>query len=509
MHMPHVIVIGAGPAGVLAAIRAADLGARTTLVTSTEFGGMAANEGPVPVRTLAHAARLLRDARQLPRYGITESEPVLRFDRLLARVREVVQDVRAHSALRERIDALGVTLHEHCGPVRFTGPHCIETASGLEFEAERFIICTGGVSRQLAIPGIELTSTQSNIWGSTAVPPSMLVIGAGNTGVQVASMFHAFGTKVQLFEAGHRILPTEDEAIAAAVAAELRASGVTTHERFGAITSFEKTSAGVRMNFRDGRQHQSVEAAVAVVATGWVADTTSLNLRAAGVELESRGSIKVDEFLRTSAPHIFAAGDVTGRLMLVPGAIEDGFLAATNAVQGPRHPLRQRASPSGSFTHPEYAQVGLTEAKARETHDVVTTVMPFDSAVRAIIEDRTFGFCKLVVDRASCRILGCHVVGERAVEITQLAAIAMSAQMSVDALARVAISFPTYAEILVYAAVRAATELGLPLSGQAEQLAANQNPPGERAGSTGTSSELTALSPKNLMNEHMSISGGS
>jgi dihydrolipoamide dehydrogenase len=114
--------------------------------------------------------------------------------------------------------------------------------------------------------------------------------------------------------------------------------------------------------------------------------------------------------------------------------------------------------------------VGLTEAKARESHDVVTTVMPFDSAVRAIIEGRTFGFCKLVVDRASCRILGCHVVGERAVEIAQLAAVAMTAQMRVDELARAAISFPTYAEVLFYAAVRAAIELGLPLSGQAEHV---------------------------------------
>ena len=186
--------------------------------------------------------------------------------------------------------------------------------------------------------------------------------------------------------------------------------------------------------------------------------------------MAARGTIQVDEFLRTSAPHIFAAGDVTGRLMLVPGAVEDGFVAATNAVHGPTLPLPRRVSPSGSFTHPEYAQVGLTEAKARESHDVVTTVMPFDSAVRAIIEGRTFGFCKLVVDRASCRILGCHVVGERAVEIAQLAAVAMTAQMRVDELARAAISFPTYAEVLFYAAVRAAIELGLPLSGQAEHV---------------------------------------
>jgi dihydrolipoamide dehydrogenase len=472
MHRPDVIVIGAGPAGVLAAIRAADLGARTTLLTNAGFGGMAANEGPVPVRTLACAARLLRDARQLPRYGIAASEPVLQFDRLLARVREVVEDVRAHSTLRERVDALGVTLHEHCGPVRFAGPHHVATDNGLGLQADRFIICTGGVSRRPAVPGIELTSTCGDVLGLTAVPPSMLVIGAGNTGVQLASMFHTFGTKVHLFESGPHILRSEDEAVAAAVAAELRALGVETHERFGAITSFAKTPAGVRMNFRAGSEDRSAEAAVAVMAAGWVPDTTDLNLAAAGVVLEPRGNIEVDEFLRTSAPHIFAAGDVTGRLMLVPGAIEDGFLAATNAVLGPTHPLRHRPSPAGSFTHPEYAQVGLTEAEARKTHDVVTTVMPFAATVRAIIEGRTFGFCKLVVDRPSCRILGCHVVGERAVEIVQLAAIAMTARMSVDGLARVAVSFPTYAEVLVSAAIRAAIELGLPLSGQAEHLVA-------------------------------------
>jgi len=153
---------------------------------------------------------------------------------------------------------------------------------------------------------------------------------------------------------------------------------------------------------------------------------------------------------------------------VVPGAVEDGFVAATNAVRGPIHALRHRVSPSGSFTHPEYAQVGLTEEKARETHEIVTTVVPFDAIVRAIIEGRTFGFCKLVTDRESSRILGCHVVGERAVEIAQLAAIAIAAQMPVDELARVAISFPTYAEVLIQAAVRAAVELELPLSGQAE-----------------------------------------
>ncbi|HTN48038.1 MAG TPA: NAD(P)/FAD-dependent oxidoreductase [Burkholderiaceae bacterium] len=465
--MSDVVVIGAGPAGALAALRAAELGARTTLVSSAEFGGMAANEGPVPVRAFAYAARLMRDARQLQRYGITESEPVLDYARLLARVREIVHDVGTHTALRERVDALGVSLHERSGVASFEDPHTIQTERGLRLRADRFIICTGGVSRRLGVPGIELTHSHSDIWNATEVPTSMLVVGSGQTGVQVASMFNAFGTRVQLFEAGPRILRSEDDDVAAAVANALRDSGVVVHERFGTITSFEKTLTGVRLNYRNGQHEGHAEAALAMVAAGWVSDTAGLNLAKAGVAVDANGTIEVDEFLRTSVPHIFAAGDVTGRLMLVPGAVEDGFVAATNAVQGPTQPLRHRVSPSGSFTHPEHAQVGLTEAQARKSHDVVATVVPFDGAVRAIIEGRTFGFCKLVVDRPSFRILGCHVVGERAMETVQLAAVAIAAGMRVDDLARVAVSFPTYAEVLVHAAVCAAAELRLPLGGLA------------------------------------------
>src|SRR5204862_6904127 len=177
--MTDIIVIGAGPAGVLAALRAANLAARTMLVTRAEFGGMAANDGPVPVRTLAHAARLIREARQLDQYGIGVSEPVLDYPRLLARVREVVKDARAHSCLRQQIDSLGVTVHEHAGVARFADEHTIETQDGLRLEAEKVIICTGGVSRRLSISGFELASTHSDAWRLTSVPPSMLVVGAG------------------------------------------------------------------------------------------------------------------------------------------------------------------------------------------------------------------------------------------------------------------------------------------------------------------------------------------
>jgi dihydrolipoamide dehydrogenase len=468
--MLNVIVIGAGPAGVLAALRAADLGARTAIITRDEFGGMAANDGPVPVRTLAHAARLIREARQLSLYGIAVSEPSLDYPRLLARVHEVVNDVRAHSALRGQIDSLGVPVYERAGAARFADPHTIETESGLRLQAEKIILCTGGVSRRLSVPGFELTATHSDAWGLTSVPPSMLVIGGGATGAQVASIFNAFGSRVQLFQAGPRILLTEDEDVSAAVATAFRESGIVVREDFGEIESFEKTPSGVRMIFSKDGARDSAEATLAVVAVGWVANTAGLNLVAAGVETDHRGFVRVDDYLRTSAPHIFAAGDITGRLMLVPQAIQDGFVAATNAVRGATMKLGDQVSPIGSFTDPEYAQVGLTEAKARETRDVVTAVVRFDSTTRTIIDGRTTGFCKLIADRATYKILGCHVVGERAVEITQVAAIAIAAGMRVDELAQVPLSFPTYAGILGRVAASAARQLNLKVIWQAHQV---------------------------------------
>jgi dihydrolipoamide dehydrogenase len=259
---------------------------------------------------------------------------------------------------------------------------------------------------------------------------------------------HAFGAKIQLFQSGPRILPTEDEDVSAAVAAAFRESGIDVREDFGIIESFENTPAGIRMHFSKNGERESAESTLAVVAIGWVANTSALELSKAGVETNARGFISVDEFLRTNAANIFAAGDVTGRLMLVPQAIQDGFVAATNAVRGSEMKLLDQPAPIGSFTDPEYAQVGLTEAKAREKHDVVTARVDFKSTTRTIIDGQTTGFCKLIAERTTRKILGCHVVGERAVEITQLAAVAIAGNMRVDDLAQVPLSFPTYAGVL-------------------------------------------------------------
>ena len=333
---------------------------------------MAANDGPVPVRTLAHAARLIREARQLSHYGIAVSEPVLDYTRLLSRVREVVSDVRAHSVLRQQIDRAGVAVHERAGTARLVNENTVESESGLRLQAKKIILCTGGVSRRLDVPGFEFTNTHSDAWSLTKVPPSMLVIGAGATGAQVASIFNAFGSRIQLFQSGPRILPTEDEDVSAAVATAFRSSGIAIHENFGTIECFEKTSSGIRMVFSKNDDRQSAEASLVVVAVGWVANTADLNLNAAGIDVDVRGFVRTDEYLRTSAPNIFAAGDMTGRLLLVPQAIRDGFIAATNAVLGETMRRDEQVTPIGSFTDPEYAQVGITESAARQNHDVVT-----------------------------------------------------------------------------------------------------------------------------------------
>jgi pyruvate/2-oxoglutarate dehydrogenase complex dihydrolipoamide dehydrogenase (E3) component len=458
-HDVDVLVVGAGPAGVTAATRAAQLGARTTLVTSGDFGGMAANDGPVPVRTLAHAARLIRDARQLPAFGVEVGEPSLNYRKLLDRTVEVVKSARARSTLRTQAEAAGVAILEHLGELRFVGAREMRSATGLQFAADRIIVCSGGVARRLSVPGAQLVASHSDAWSLTSVPQSMLVIGAGATGLQVASVFNAFGTKVKLFHDGPRIVPTEDEDVSSAVAVAIVEAGIEVCENFGVIERFEATPDGVRMVFvKDGGELQA-EAALAVAAVGWVVNGAALNLAAAGVETNVKGFIQVDQYQRTTAPHVWAAGDVTGGLMLAPQAIQEGFAAATNAVTNADVSARHEISPIGSFTDPEYAQVGLSEAAARSGHDVEVVISQFEDMTRAIIDDRTIGFCKLVTDRNNHRILGCHIVGDRAVDVAQIAAVAMAGGVTVDELARLPLSFPTYAGILARAASTAAYRL--------------------------------------------------
>jgi dihydrolipoamide dehydrogenase len=209
---------------------------------------------------------------------------------------------------------------------------------------------------------------------------------------------------------------------------------------------------------KEGRR-ETVEANLAVVTIGWQADTDALNLAACGIEVDARGFVKVNPCLATSVPHVFAAGDVTGLSVLVPPAVLDAHVAATNAVRGTALTRDERPIPMGGFTDPEYAHVGLTEAEAKGRGDAVVGLVRFDEAARTIIDGRTTGFCKLIADRRTKKILGCHVVGERAADIVQAVAMAMAGGLTVEVLAHIPLAFPTYVGILSRAAYRASRQI--------------------------------------------------
>jgi pyruvate/2-oxoglutarate dehydrogenase complex dihydrolipoamide dehydrogenase (E3) component len=450
-----VIVIGAGPAGTAAALRAGDLGAKTALITGGDFGGMAANEGPIPVRVLAHAARLAREARQLALYGIGVERPALDYPRLVERAREVVGEARRHSTLLEQIKNAGVELFEQAGAAAFVDAQTIRSVSGPTLRGRRIVICSGGVSRTLDVPGADLTVAPAAAFSLTTVPKTMIVIGAGATGAQVASIFNALGSSVTLCQGASRIVPSEDAEVSSEVARAFREDGMDVREGCR-IVGFEKTPTGVLARLSGG---DTIAAEVAVCAIGWMADSGAMNLAQAGVRTDRQGFIEVDECRRTTAAHVYAAGDVIGRAMLVPQAVRDGFVAGNNAASADAIRVPPDVEPIGSFTDPEYAKVGLTEDEAREQHDVVIAQASYAETTRPIIDGRIRGFCKLVLDRSTHQLLGCHIVGERAVEVAQMAAIAMTAGMTVDTVARLPLSFPTYANVFGRAALRAVRNL--------------------------------------------------
>ena len=262
--------------------------------------------------------------------------------------------------MRPELEDQGVVIFDHAGTVRFVDAHTLEADNGLRLQADKVILCGGGTNRLLPLPGADLLGSHHDAWSLRSVPESLLVVGAGATGAQVASVFNELGSRVLLYEAAPRILMTEDEDVSRVMAESFRAAGIEVRESFGRILEFQRSDAGVRMIFAGEAGTESVQASVAVGAIGWQADTVGLNLPAAGVETTPRGYIAVDSHLRTNVSHIYAAGDITGRLMLVPQAVQDGFQAASNAVQDARltslrRSARSAVSPTPSTPKPDSA----------------------------------------------------------------------------------------------------------------------------------------------------------
>lgn len=448
-----VLVLGAGPAGTSAALRAAELGARVAVAEERRTGGTCVNTGCVPTRVLAKTARLVREVRTAGMYGITVAAPTVDWPTTVARVRATVDRVLEAKSDPGRLEAAGVDLLLE-GRARFVGPHEVElTGTGRRVRADSVILCVGGHSRRLPVPGAELATLPEHVLDLPDRPRRVAIIGAGNTGAQLVTILNAFGSDVTLLEVAPRILISADAAVSADVAGAFTDQGVRVLTSVETVVSLARADDGaIDLTWRVDGAEETARFDAVIMAAGWPASVEGLGLEAAGVTVE-RGRIPVDEYLRTDVGHIFAAGDANGQAMLVQAAHFEAEAAARNAVLGATQRSPHHLLPSGGFTDPDYAGVGLTEEQARERdRDCLVAHVRYDSIERPIIDDRPRGFLKLVADRRRELLLGAHAVGENAVEVIQAVTTAMAAGIDVATLARVEFAYPTYSAVIGVAA---------------------------------------------------------
>jgi pyruvate/2-oxoglutarate dehydrogenase complex dihydrolipoamide dehydrogenase (E3) component len=450
--MYDVVILGGGPAGVTAALRARELGASVALIERGHLGGICTNDGCVPTRVLAKAARLLRDAGQFAEYGLLmDKPPAVDFAAVLRRTQQVVYQVQEKKQLLDHLQQVHVQTIANAGEAHFSSARTVHLRDGQHIEGERFILCVGGSARRLPIPGGEWALTHSDVWTLKRLPESVVIVGGGATGCQLASIFNAFGVQVTLMDIAPRILVTEDTHVAEAIAAAFERRGIRLITGIETLVRIDDLNPQRQLVYRHQGAEQMLPAAAVILSVGWPGNVTPLNLAAAGVEVE-RNYVKVDDYLQTSAAHIYAAGDITGKMMLVQSASAQARVAVENALLGPRRRAEHKLVPHGGFTDPEYGSVGLTEAEARAGGDPVVALVPYADMDRAVIDGHPVGFCKLIVDRGTQQILGAHVVGEQAVEVVQIVAAGIAGGLTVDQLADLEFAYPTFAAIVGLAA---------------------------------------------------------
>ncbi len=455
----RVLVIGGGPAGVTAALHAAELGAEVSLVERRRVGGTALNDGPAPVRTLARAARLVRDWSSWETFGLRGPAPEVNLAATLANAQRVALYAHERKRISDQIRAMGVDLVEETGDVRFLDANTVGAADGRLWSADRVVIAVGGRASRLPIPGAELALTFEDVRSLRALPDRVCVIGAADTGCQLTSILADFGCRVSLLEYAPRIVPRADEDVSVELEQAFRARGIEVVTS-AAAQQLEPLEPGVRVVYRTGDDTRSVDVEAAFFAVGWPGNADLVDAAAAGVAIE-RGYVVVDDYLSTSVPHIFAAGDVDGHSMLVSSALLEGRVAADNAVLGPRRRLVQEIVPTGSFTDPEYASVGLTEEQARARYDCAVAVARYEDLLRPVADGQPEGFCKLIVETGRRQIVGAHVLGEYSAEVIQMVAACMAAGMRIEEVAELQYAFPTFTEGVSHAAQLLVRELGV------------------------------------------------
>ena len=457
---PHdfdLLVIGSGPGGIAAALRAAQQGARVGLVESREIGGVHINRGGVPIKALLCAANLLRDMGRAEEFGLRATGS-FDFATFWARREKVASEVRGHT--KAHLEALGVQILE--GRARFVESHSVEIVRGGQVirtvAAVNVLIATGAVPCRLPVPGVDLPGVLSTrqIWELEKLPSSMAVIGGGALGVEFAQLFQMLGVNVTLIDYAPHILPLEDPDIARELEAALRESGtkVLPGHKLQAIEAHE---GGLQLLLDKDGQSLQISVEKLLVTSGRKPNTEHLNLEAAGITTRHE-RVLVDEECQTNVTGVFAVGDCTRGTGWAHQAMAEGALVA-DMVTG-FAPQTLPVVPHVYYTAPEVATVGHGERAAQWSgHEIRVGICHFHDTCRAATKNEYRGFVKIIAEAGDGKILGCQIIGPCATELINQAALALHLGLTASQLAKAPRGAPTFSEVLAEAARRALGEM--------------------------------------------------
>ena len=449
-----VIIIGAGPGGYETALLAAKRGVEVVLIESGYVGGTCLNEGCIPTKAFCKNAEVLDGLREAEAFGVTGLSYGFDFKAVAARKNAVVEQLRGgvEGLLGHKL----ITLVR--GKASFKDAHTV-TVDGQDYVGDYIIIATGSVSASLPIPGADLSGilTSREILDLEEVPQRLCVIGGGVIGLEFASVFRSFGSEVTVLEYFKEILPRFDSDLSKRLKQSLGKRGIEINTQ-AQVTGIEKSDGVYKVSFTRKGKEEVVEADKVLMAVGRKANVGSLNLADIGIEFTPRGIVVDEKTMQTNVPHIYAVGDINGKMMLAHAATFQGIVALDH-IMGIENGIALSVMPAAVFTSPEAASVGMTEEDCKEAGIPIKALKSFFRANgKAVTMGETDGFCKVIVaaepkEGAESpyepgRILGCHMYGPHASDIVQEACALISRKSTLKEFEDIIHTHPTLTEVL-------------------------------------------------------------
>jgi mercuric reductase len=443
--MFDLVILGSGSAAFAAALKAADHGAKTAMIERGTIGGTCVNVGCVPSKNLLRAGELryYDSNREFP--GINPGRTTLQFSRIIEQKNQIVKALRKEK-YSDVLKSLPSTKLFR-GDARFVSRTRVKV-DGINVDGRKFIVATGSSPRIPNIPGIESVDYLTNVEALSLKkrPATMIVLGGRALGLEFAQMYSHMGTHVTLLQRSDRIIPEEEPAISDALRSYLQAEGITIKTGVQIKRVYQTQGRKVVAGRVKGREFE-VRADELLLATGRDPNTDSLVLDAVRVKLREDGAVRVNREMHTTAPHVWAAGDVIGEPMLETIAAKEGAVAAENALLGTHRKIDFLPVPRAIFTSPQVATVGLTEKGAHD-HGIecACRTIPMTKVPKAIVIRDTRGLIKMVVDASTGRILGVHILADKAADVIHEAVLAVKYRLTIDDIIDTVHVFPTIGE---------------------------------------------------------------